>query len=511
MQEAFDVRKLSCKLASLRFFARLVSSMNRPQFTRLQLARFLLCLPFFIMLGLMVIEALLSAATTYLVIKAGRDVANNEFLLADLLWILLAQSTSYIIGAVSWIYAERAGFLAYGRYMLRFAQDNRQQPQSLTDKEARERVEPFLTGETFYVYFHFLYEIEGDLRLLLGLIFNVAVLGSEIDGAFPIAYGAVFIILMALQWSMRKRVAHAFFENQRMTNRMTAQGYTAWDNIFTGNRYNLRLWLAGFKVRLRDGLDAQIRAIMTREGLSAASGIIGLAIIFAAMALVATQHANDTATLVALAATLPRQIELTNHLHQFTSGWNELLASWTRMGGVAASMRPEFDPAFDSRMKFDRLVLREGERANTVTSLAEAMQFVLAHPNGRVNVRGPNGAGKSTLLTSLKAHIKTRAYYWPTADRLAFTFLKGSEPDENEEDSGEHEPARAKPKRPGFSSGERQIRALREIVEHTSEPIYLLDEWDANLDPNNRAAADALVEQLARRARVVEISHRDRV
>ena len=54
------------------------------------------------------------------------------------------------------------------------------------------------------------------------------------------------------------------------------------------------------------------------------------------------------------------------------------------------------------------------------------------------------------------------------------------------------------------------MRALREIVAHTDAPIYLLDEWDANLDPNNRAAADALVHELARRARVVEISHRDR-
>ena len=257
--------------------------MNRPQFSRLQLARFLLCLPFFVMLGLMVLEALLAAATTYLVIMAGRDVANDEFLISDLLWILAAQSAAYIIGAVSWIYAERAGFLAFGRYMLRFARDNRHQTQSLIDKEARERVEPFLTGETFYVYFHFLYEVEGDLRLLLGLIFNVVVLGTQIDAAFPLAYAAVFMILMALQWSMRKRVADAFFENQRMTNRMTAQGYTAWDNVFTGNRYNLRLWLDGFKARLRDGLDAQIKAIMTREGLSAASGIIGLAIVFAAM------------------------------------------------------------------------------------------------------------------------------------------------------------------------------------------------------------------------------------
>ena len=87
-----------------------------------------------------------------------------------------------------------------------------------------------------------------------------------------------------MQWTMRKRVSRAYLENQRMTNRMTAQGYTAWDNVFTGNRYNLRLWLAGFKARLRDGLDAQIKAIMTKEGLSAASAIIGLAIVFATMA-----------------------------------------------------------------------------------------------------------------------------------------------------------------------------------------------------------------------------------
>jgi len=79
------------------------------------------------------------------------------------------------------------------------------------------------------------------------------------------------------------------------------------------------------------------------------------------------------------------------------------------------------------------------------------------------------------------------------------------------DDTGEPGAAPVKPKRPGFSSGERQLRALQEIVAHTDASIYLLDEWDANLDPNNRAAADALVEQLARRARVIEISHRDRV
>ena len=152
------------------------------------------------------------------------------------------------------------------------------------------------------------------------------VLGTQIDGSLPIAYVAVFVVLFLMQWTMRKRVAGAYLENQRMTNRMTAQGYTAWDNVFTGNRYNLRLWLDGFKGKLRDGLDAQITAIMTKEGLSAASGIVGLAIVFAAMAWIAVRNAGDMEVLIALAATLPRQIEMTHDVHTFTSGWNDLLA-----------------------------------------------------------------------------------------------------------------------------------------------------------------------------------------
>jgi hypothetical protein len=217
--------------------------MNRP-FGPIALARLMFCAPFIVMLVLMLIEASLSAATTYLVIEAGRDVAKGIFLLADLMWILAAQSAAYIVGAVSWIYAERTGFLAYARYMMRFARDNRHKTKLLGDKEARERVEPFLTGETFFVYFHLLYEIEGDLRILLALILNVIVLGTQIDGALPVAYVVVFVVLFLMQWTMRKRVAGAYRENQRMTNRMTAQGYTAWDNVFAGNRYNLRLWLA---------------------------------------------------------------------------------------------------------------------------------------------------------------------------------------------------------------------------------------------------------------------------
>lgn len=63
----------------------------------------------------------------------------------------------------------------------------------------------------------------------------------------------------------------------------------------------------------------------------------------------------------------------------------------------------------------------------------------------------------------------------------------------------------------GFSSGERQLESLQEISENTNAVVYLLDEWDANLDAKNRSQAESLVEKIAAKALVIEISQRDRL
>jgi ABC-type bacteriocin/lantibiotic exporter with double-glycine peptidase domain len=486
--------------------------MTTKQISRFELASFLLSPSLFVMVVLMVVEAMLAAATTWFVINAGRKVAVGQFLASDLIWILTAQSASYVVGVVSWVFAERAGYRGFGKFMLRFARENRGKVKLLNEKPAREQVEPFLTGETFQCFFNVMYELEFALKLFLGLVFNSIVLGAEIDISLPFAYVGAFAVLLLMQWVLQNPIAHAYLENQRMNNRVTAQGYTAWDNIFSGNSYNLRLWLSGFKTRLREGLTAQIRAIVAREGMSAMSGIVSLAIVFATVTAVAVHDAGQTALLVGLATTLPRQIEMTYELHLLATGWNDFIAIWTRFGGVAANMLPQPEADFDKRIKFDRLVLREGEDANVVSSVGDAVQIVLAHPTGRINVRGSNGSGKSSLLASLKTEMKKRAYFWPTSDRLAFKFTGGLVPVDVEHDH-EGEPvvvAESMDKKLGFSSGERQLKSLEEIVNSTDAQVYLLDEWDANLDAANKAKADALVDELAARARVVEISHRDR-
>src|SRR6201981_810755 len=243
--------------------------MKRQQISRLELAGYLLSPSRFVMVTLMVVEAGLAATTTWLVINAGKKVANDEFLLTDLVWILSAQSASYVVGVISWIFAERAGYRGFGKFMLRFARDNHTKVKLLNEKPAREQVEPFLTGETFQCFFNVMYELEFALKLFLGLVFNALVLGTEIDISLPFAYVGAFGAPLLMQWILQKPVAHTHLDNHGKNNRVTAQGYTAWDNVFSGNSYNLRLWLAGLKKRVREGLVPQIRALVAREGVSA--------------------------------------------------------------------------------------------------------------------------------------------------------------------------------------------------------------------------------------------------
>jgi ABC-type bacteriocin/lantibiotic exporter with double-glycine peptidase domain len=489
-------------------------SSNRP-LTTWRFMRFLYGAPFFTMIALIFVEAMLGATVTYFVIQAGKDIAANDFKVIDFAWILAAQSGSYLLHGISWIYGERAGFGAYAKYMLQFTRDNRHNAALLSAPDVREEVEPFLTNETFHLFFELMYELESVLQLFFGLILSALVIGHEIDQGFPLAYAAIFVIVMALQYCVRKPVSAVYLNNQKATNRMTASTYNAWDNIYAGNRYNFHLWLVRFKQRLRDALRAQINAILLREGISSLAGIIGLVIIFSVMAWVVGKPGSELPVLVALAATLPKQIDMTHEVHSLAIGWNDLLALWTRAQGVVAHMRPALKDSnqqslapssIETRIKHSKLKLTQGTTILHSESLTDVLTFVKSQTTGRINVRGENGAGKSTLLLALKQSLRGTAYYWPTADRLVFAY-SANEPLPDDED----EPEVDRSKKRGYSSGEQQIAALKEIVDNTHAPLYLLDEWDANLDAKNRAKAWALIDQLAARARVVEISHRDQV
>ena len=303
--------------------------------------------------------------------------------------------------------------------MLRFARENRDKVKLFDDKPSREQVEPFLTGETFQCFFNLMYELEFALKLFLGLVFNALVLGTEIDLSLPFAYVGAFAALLFMQWTLQKPIARTYLENQRMNNRVTAQGYTAWDNVFSGNRYNLRLWLCGFKTPAARGADRadprhcrarrherderhrqprhrvrhhrpSSRCTMPRHD--------------------AADRARDHA-----AAADRDDLRVASARQRLERLRLDLDAVRRRCRQHAAAARPRASTSASNSTGWCCA------RASTPMSFRRSttrLRIVQAQPTGRINIRGGNGTGKSSLLASLKTELRQRAFYWPASDRL---------------------------------------------------------------------------------------------
>jgi ABC-type bacteriocin/lantibiotic exporter with double-glycine peptidase domain len=104
---------------------------------------------------------------------------------------------------------------------------------------------------------------------------------------------------------------------------------------------------------------------------------------------------------------------------------------------------------------------------------------------GRLTIRGENGCGKSTALLLIKDALAGKAFFLPTHNQLSFVAETNK-----------------------YSTGESLKNRLLEILEKVEAEVLLLDEWDANLDPENKESLSVLIDELASKKCVIEVRHR---
>ena len=112
---------------------------------------------------------------------------------------------------------------------------------------------------------------------------------------------------------------------------------------------------------------------------------------------------------------------------------------------------------------------------------------LLSHANGpgRFTIRGENGAGKSTALLMIKKELANKAFFLPTHNHLSFVAETNK-----------------------YSTGESLKNRLIEILDEVEADVLLLDEWDANLDSDNKEKLSKLIDELAAKKCVIEVRHR---
>lgn len=258
---------------------------------------------------------------------------------------------------------------------------------------------------------------------------------------------------------------------------------SSWENLSLGNQECLDSWntqaaraLQQFKRSRLASVGANVRV----QGiLTALSHLPTFFLLFFTLAF----NGLGPQGVAKVAVAVPALLQSLNLLTQVAA----MAASFYVLKGQFHVLQELVDPAPEvdliQRIAFDRIQFVP----DIEPSLQNVNSFVSDPPRAcRLEVRGDNGCGKTSLLLYLKSVFQDRAFYLPAYANL---FLGA--------------------RRMAESTGQRVVRQIEKIMSFGHYHILLLDEWDANLDLQNRNMVNRRLDELCEEGvLIVEARHR---
>lgn len=318
----------------------------------------------------------------------------------------------------------------------------------------------------------------------LNVLLNAAAIAFVIHPIFAASYAVGFVFCAVLIWKSRLRNESLAVQAQDSSVRFTGVMFRVWDNVLLANRLNLREWSRNADDAFGAARRDRMRLVGFTQMMSGATTVFAVLPVAAAVVWFLSLHPTRSPETTALLITLPRLFMIltaTFHLLSLGFGW---IAHIAKIRAVFDGADDSTEASTDLRSQIDagRITVESGASPAGAMDL-DSLDGLLNLP-GRHTIRGENGAGKSALLLRLKEARAERATYIPASHDLD---VGGLDLDQ--------------------STGQRAKGSLIEILRQDSSPVMLLDEWDANLDANNRALLSEVIQRESLKRCIVEVVH----
>jgi hypothetical protein len=429
------------------------------------------------------------ASSTYFIVEAGRLAAARDFHGAVRYAAAFAGSllVVYVPTTISLAYIQKWRLSSFENFLASFIAVN---AGKTTWSHQRDKAvhEPWLTNEALNVYGSATDLIYQFYSIFLSFVLNIGVIALLLDARISAWYAGASLVLFVSNKLFSGKVAEVSLFAQSARNGLSRALLSAWENIFTGNRYNLERWQEQAANNLSAARAANVRYDVTRSLIGSATVSVAILLIGAGNAIYLRQYRTEPAMISALLITFPRQLQTIQNIFAFFNlylGWagvREQLARLSEVVKVGESGRD-----VEKYVKYPDIRLARGNDEKNLGGLGDLLAEVGAASGGRYTLRGRNGIGKSTLLSLVAERTGDRSFYLPSKiGDLAF----------------------AASETVVESDGNRLLAAMKEIAALPGVQLLLLDEWDANLDAENLRLVDMQIEALSRRMTVVESRHR---
>ncbi len=335
---------------------------------------------------------------------------------------------------------------------------------------------------------------------LMCVFFYILALSIVVEPLFAVSY---FISLTCVVLVMKL--------NRRIQRQLTQKALTArvdlcqsllaaWDNVLLGNEYNFKLWEEKTETRLDRCLQRNVDLERFDQFTAIFVSLITSVPTLLVVAYFMIYNVNDPVRLSAFVVILPLLFNILSYTYQTLA----LLFKWRMHRSKLTAIYKTIQATKDAHERMSRKIkwpkisiipnqnLGTTEAPNDHISLAstpviQSYEDLLkqAALSGRLTIRGENGCGKSTALLMIKKALGEKAFFLPTHNQLSFLAETNK-----------------------YSTGESLKNRLLEILELVEADVLLLDEWDANLDSENKENLSLLIDELAYRKCVIEVCHR---
>jgi hypothetical protein len=358
------------------------------------------------------------------------------------------------------------------------------QPTDFPEGDIREEREAIFSNAIPDVVGAFCGYIMSLLSSGLNAVLTLIAVGSFVDWRLSLTYilSLIACAIFAKYFGPVSALASNKTEDSRV--QLASHGATFWPNFALHNKHCVANWSAIFTEKF-DRYEEHFRKQLKIQSWSQLV-ITGLSLMpSAALLLVLVWSNMDKPTiLAALFVTAPRVFSILLSLSDLSTS----VFDWNHVKGRMDTIKDFYIAPFrqDWPIEQSKLEVRE-IKGTEVVEISDLEQRIAQGLPGRIVIRGPNGSGKTSLMLMLKKGLGETAFFLPSQSQLIIA--KG---------------------RVSGSTGEIKFAELTTLLSLSPIPSPLfLDEWDANLDPMNMHELDMLVNEIALKALVVEVRHRE--
>ncbi|CAM4122610.1 ABC transporter ATP-binding protein [Bordetella tumulicola] len=432
-------------------------------------------------LALVIVHQSIIASSAYFLTQtissyqAGREIAGY------LVLYFLSMTIPFIPGCLSFVTTRQWINAVHRKFALAMTSTVYGNIDEYRSAERKSAFESAISRNSFDVIASYVMLSHDFVSLALNSVLSLVVIGFILPTEIVWGYGVSLMLSAAMVWALSKAVKKLSVETETQYSHYGNTLGKAWDNAVLGNAYNYRLWLEEFGGNGGAYYSSSLRLTAYKQFGNIAIAMASLIPTAYLVYRLLVQAQIEAAIIAAIIVNLTRIFHILNSMSALVYELVEWASASARLQYLSAFVKPAVAGALPQTPSGKVTV-----NGDPVTDY-QALQDVLQHRRaGRMTIRGENGSGKSTLLLSIKQAFPDQAHLLPAGNpQLCWRSGQGN-----------------------VSTGQRACAIIDEILQQGTNIRYLLlDEWDANLDRDNRTRIDGVLDGLSKEKVVIEVRH----